>query len=137
MMRAIRLDVVTNMLTTYGQCNRCSLIFEETGLKREFDRRQLDEYPQDLREESEKLSVWIRELKQLYKHRLVIRLIDAQSLAGVYKALRHRVREYPTFVVDGKETLSGWDKGRLEELIDRHIKALVLARRQSLPSSAS
>jgi len=136
-MRAIRLDVVTNMLTTYGQCNRCSLIFEETGLKREFDRRQLDEYPQDLREESEKLSVWIRELKQLYKHRLVIRLIDAQSLAGVYKALRHRVREYPTFVVDGKETLSGWDKGRLEELIDRHIKALVLARRQSLPSSAS
>jgi len=136
-MRAIRLDVVTNMLTTYGQCNRCSLIFEETGLKREFDRRQLDEYPQDLKEESEKLSVWIRELKQLYKHRLVIRLIDAQSLAGVYKALRHRVREYPTFVVDGKETLSGWDKGRLEELIDRHIKTLVLARRQSLPSSAS
>ena len=136
-MRAIRLEVVTNMLTTYGQCNRCSLVFEETGLKREFDRRQLDEYPQDLREESEKLSVWIRELKQLYKHRLVIRLIDAQSLAGVYKALRHRVREYPTFVVDGKETLSGWDKGRLEELIDRHIKALVLARRQSLPSSAS
>ena len=136
-MRAIRLDVVTNMLTTYGQCNRCSLIFEETGLKREFDRRQLDEYPQDLREESEKLSVWIRELKQLYKHRLVIRLIDAQSLAGVYKALRHRVREYPTFVVDGKETLSGWDKGRLEELIDRHIKALVLARRGGLPSSAS
>jgi tRNA/tmRNA/rRNA uracil-C5-methylase (TrmA/RlmC/RlmD family) len=125
------------MLTTYGQCNRCSLIFEETGLKREFDRRQLDEYPQDLREESEKLSVWIRELKQLYKHRLVIRLIDAQSLAGVYKALRHRVREYPTFVVDGKETLSGWDKGRLEELIDRHIKALVLARRGGLPSSAS
>ena len=136
-MRAIRLDVVTNMLTTYGQCNRCSLIFEETGLKREFDRRQLDEYPQDLKEESEKLSVWIRELKQLYKHRLVIRLIDAQSLAGVYKALRHRVREYPTFVVDGKETLSGWDKGRLEELIDRHIKALVLARRGGLPSSAS
>jgi hypothetical protein len=136
-MRAIRLEVVTNMLTTYGQCNRCSLVFEETGLKRESDRRQLDEYPQDLKEESEKLSVWIRELKQLYKHRLVIRLIDAQSLAGVYKALRHRVRKYPTFIVDGKETLSGWDKGRLEELIDRHIKALVLARRGGLQSSAS
>lgn len=136
-MRAIRLEVVTNMLTTYGQCNRCSLIFEETGLKRESDRRQLDEYPQDLKEESEKLSIWIRELKQLYKHRLVIRLIDAQSLAGVYKALRHRVRKYPTFIVDGKETLSGWDKRRLEELIDKQIKALIFARRQSLQSSVS
>ena len=136
-MRPILLEVVTNMLTTYGQCSRCSMIFEEAGLKREYHRKQIDEYPRDLKEESEKLSDWVRELKQLYKHRLVIRLIDAQSLLGVYKALRHRVRKYPAFIVERKETLSGWDKSRLEELLDKHIKALVLSRRASLQSSAS
>ena len=136
-MRPILLEVVTNTLTTYGQCSRCSILFEEAGLKREYRRKEIDEYPKDLKEESEKLSDWVRELKQLYKHRLLIRLIDAQSLLGVYKALRHRVRKYPAFIVDGNETLSGWDKSRLEELLDKHIKALVLSRRASLQSSAS
>ena len=136
-MRPILLEVVTKMMTTYGHCSRCSIIFDKAGLKRAYHEREFDEYPQDLKEESAKLSDWVRELNRLYKHRLLIKLIDAQSLLGIYKSLRHRVRKYPTFIVDGKETLSGWDKGRLEELIDRHIKALVLARRGGLPSSAS
>jgi hypothetical protein len=88
-----------------------------------------------LKEEVAKLSDWIRDLNRLYKHRLSIRLIDVQSLPGIYKSLRHRIRTYPTFIVEGKETYAGWDKSRLESLLDKYIKnALPLKDRGLQPS---
>ena len=77
----------------------------------------MDEYPLDLKEEYLKLCDWIRELTRLYKDGLLIKLIDAQSILGLYKSLRHRVRKYPSFIVEGKETYTGWDKKRLESLL--------------------
>jgi hypothetical protein len=77
----------------------------------------MDEYPPDLKEEYLKLSDWIRELTRIYKDRLLIKLIDAQSILGIYKSFRHWVRKYPTFIVEGQETYAGWDKKRLERLL--------------------
>jgi hypothetical protein len=77
----------------------------------------MDEYPSDLKEEYLKLSDWIRELIRIYEDRLLIRLIDAQSILGFYKSLRHWVRKYPTFIVEGQETYTGWDKKRLQTLL--------------------
>jgi len=70
-----------------------------------------------LKEEYIKLSDWIRELSRTYEHRLLIKLIDAQSILGIYKSLRHWVRKYPTFIVEGQEAYAGWDKNRLESLL--------------------
>ena len=77
----------------------------------------MDEYPPDLKEEYLKLSDWIRELIRIYEDRLLIKLIDAQSILGFYKSLRHWVRKYPTFIVERQETYTGWDKKRLENLL--------------------
>jgi hypothetical protein len=77
----------------------------------------MDEYPPDLKEEYLKLSEWIRELTRNYKDRLLIRLIDAQSILGIYKSLRHWIRKYPTFIVEGQEAYTGWDRKRLESLL--------------------
>ncbi len=77
----------------------------------------MDEYPLDSKEEYLQLCDWIRELTRLYKDRLLIKLIDAQSILGFYKSLRHWVRKYPAFIVEGKETYTGWDKKRLESLL--------------------
>ena len=79
----------------------------------------MDEYPSDLKEEYLKLSDWIRELTRIYEDRLLIKLIDAQSILGFYKSLRHWVRKYPTFIVEGQETYTGWDKRRLETLLGK------------------
>jgi hypothetical protein len=97
----------------------------------------VNEYPSDLKEEFAKLSDWLRELTRLYKHRLLIKVIDAQSLFGIYKSLRHRIRKYPTFIVEGRETYAGWDKDQLESLLDKHIKASVLSRRRRLEPTLS
>jgi len=79
----------------------------------------MDEYPSDLKAEYLKLSDWIRELTRIYEDRLLIKLIDAQSILGFYKSLRHWVRKYPTFIVEGQETYTGWDKKQLETLLGK------------------
>ena len=120
-MKPILLEIVTLMIITVDQCTHCSILFHEAGIRQRHRQQEFDEYPKDLRDESAQLSDWIHDLKRLYKHRLLIRLIEAQSLTGIYKSLRHRIRRYPAFIIEGKETVSGWDKARLEGLLDRHV----------------
>jgi hypothetical protein len=120
------------MLTTLGQCRACSIVFDEAGLNQKIRQKADEEYPPDFIEETKQLSSWIQELRQLYKHRLSIRLIDAKSFLGFYKSLRYRIRKYPGFIVEGKETYIGWDRQKLEALLDKHIKASILSRRQDL-----
>lgn len=130
-MRPILLEIVTSMITTLGQCRSCEVIFQEAGLSEKVSQKEVNEYPQDLVQESEKLSDLIRQLKQLYRHRLSIKLIDAKSFLGVYKSLRHWVRKYPTFIVEGKETYSGWDKDQIEVILDKYIKASIPSKHRT------
>jgi hypothetical protein len=129
-MKPVIVEIVTRVMTSFGHCRHCDVVFHQTGLDQVLHQREINDYPADLREEFANLSAWIRELNRLYKHRLRIRLIDAQSLSGLYKSLRHRIRKYPTFIVEGKETYSGWDKERLEGLLDKYIRG-ALAQKAS------
>jgi hypothetical protein len=137
MMKPILLEIVTKVLTSWGQCRRCKILFDQAGLDQKFRQGEMDEYPPDLIEEYTRLSDWIRELNRLYKHRLLIKLIDVQSPLGIYKSLRYRIRTYPTFVVEGKETYTGWDKGQLESLLDKYINNSLLSKRRGLQPSLS
>ena len=136
-MKPILLEVVAKMMTSFDQCRRCKVFFDQTGLNRKVEQNEIDEYPPDLKEENRNLLDWMRELNRLYKHRLSIKLIDAPSLLGVYKSLRHRIRTYPTFIVEGKETYAGWDKGQLESLLDKYIHRALPSKHRSLQPSPS
>jgi hypothetical protein len=127
-MKPILLEIVTRVLTHFDHCAHCEVLFGQAGLDKKFHQREMEEYPP----EHLRLSDWIRELTQLYKHRVVIKLIDVQSLMGIYKSFRHRIRTYPTFIVEGKETCAGWDKNRLESLLDKYIKSMNQSRQQNL-----
>ncbi len=133
-MKPILLEIVTRVLTTYDHCRHCEVIFDQAGLDKDFHRQEVNEYPPDLKDEMIKLSEWIRELTHLYKHRLLIKLVDVQSLLGIYKSLRHRLRRYPAFIVERKEVYTGWDKNQLEDLLDKHVKtSLVGKERKAQP----
>jgi len=126
--KPISLDVITRTITTFGHCRHCEVVFDQAGFDKEAHRREMNEYPADLKDESENLSHWLAELNRLYKHRLRIRLIDAQSLAGLYRCLRYRIRKLPAFIVEGKEAYSGWDKEKLEGLLDKHIRGSLVSK---------
>ncbi len=121
-MKPIRLEIVTRVLTTFDHCSHCEVIFDQAEINRKFHQRDLNEYPQDLTEEFARLSDWIRELNHLYKHRLLIRLIDIQSLLGIYKSVRHRIRKYPAFIIDRKRKYAGRDKDELDALIRQRLE---------------
>ena len=136
-MKPIQLEIVTKVVTFFDHCRRCQILFDQAGLDKKVHQKEMEEYPPDLKEEYTKLSDWIQELNHLYKHRLLIKLIDVQSPLGIYKSLRHRIRTYPTFIVEGKETYTGWDKNQLESLLDKHIKNSLPSKHQNLQPSLS
>lgn len=134
-MRPILLEIVAKLITTFGHCRHYEILFDKASLGQKFHQKEMDEYPSDIKEEFIQLSAWIRELSRLYKHRLTIKLIDAQSLLGIYKSLRHRIRTYPAFIVERKEIYFGWDKNQLEDLLDKYVKASVpLKHRRAQPT---
>jgi len=136
-MKPIRLEIVTKVITLFDTCRRCQVIFGQAGLDKKIHQKEMEEYPPDLKEEYMRLSDWIRELSRLYKHRLRIKLIDVQSPLGIYKSLRHRIRTYPGFIVEGKETYIGWDKSQLEGLLDKYIQSSLRSNHRGLQPSLS
>jgi len=136
-MKPILLEIVARVLTTYDHCRHCELFFGQAGLDKKFHQKEVNEFPPDLREEFVKLSEWMKELTRLYKHRLFIKLIDVQSFLGIYKSLRHGIRRYPTFIIEGKEVYSGWDKSQLEGLLDKHIQTSLLPKHRRVQPTLS
>ncbi|HET6460487.1 MAG TPA: hypothetical protein VFG29_06835 [Syntrophales bacterium] len=121
-MKTISVEVVSNFFTTYSHCTRCEAVFRESGLGKEANRGDIEDYPAELKEEIIKISDRIDELKRLYKHRIQIRLTDAQSPRGIYKSLIHRLRRYPAFIIEKKDVYIGWDRERIDELIDKYLR---------------
>ncbi len=118
-------------------CRHCEVFFDQAGFDKKFHQKEVNEYPSDLKEEYAKLCEWMKELTRLYKHRLFIKLIDVQSFVGIYKSLRYRIRRYPTFIIEGKEVYTGWDKNQLESLLDKYIKEALPAKHRHLQPSLS
>ena len=56
-----------------------------------------------------RLSDWVRKTRQTHGQRVVVRILDPQSLAGFWKVIKHRIRHYPTCLVDGAERVVGWE----------------------------
>ncbi|MFB0508134.1 MAG: hypothetical protein ACETWT_15510 [Thermodesulfobacteriota bacterium] len=120
-MKPVHVDVITQVLTTYSHCKRCEVFCNLVGINRGIHSREINEYPEEIKDEFLRLSNWIRELVRLYQHRIFIRVIDAHSPMGILKSLWHRVWKCPAFIVEGKDKYVGWDTERLEALIDRHL----------------
>ena len=114
MMKPLTVEVVSNLITAFGGCSRCELVLNEAGVNARARYQDMADYPAELQEELAKLGDWLSELCRLYRHRISIRLIDAKSPFGIYKSLLHRIRRYPTFIIEKKDGLQrlGQEKDR-------------------------
>jgi len=123
-MKPILLEVIAPMLSTIEMnCRSCRLMFDTLGIGRTHRSTSANEYPDDWKQAVGFLSDWIQEMTHLYRHRIKIRIIDAQSPLGLWMQIRHRLFRFPAFVVDKKQTYIGWDTQQLEALIDERIHA--------------
>jgi hypothetical protein len=121
--KPLRVEVVSKMLAVQTEeCKNCRLIFEEVGLKSKFHNQEINQYPNDIKEEVLRLSDWIRELVRRYPNNVQFKIIDAMTPLGLYKMLRHRIRKFPGFIIAHRKTYSGWDTKRLEAIINQHLQ---------------
>jgi len=121
-MKPITIEVLSLVPGLFDLWPHCEYVTDQVGLKKKKDERDLNEYPEDLKEEYLFLSDWIRELASRYREQILIRVIDVQSLQGVYKSLRHGIHRYPTLIINKKEKYTGKDKARFDALLQQHLR---------------
>ena len=93
---------------------------------------EINEYPEEVKAEYLRLSDWVRKTRQTHGQRVVVRILDPQSLAGFWKVIMHRIRRYPTFLVDGAERVVGWEgdpDGALNRVLARQTAGVPQAAR--------
>jgi hypothetical protein len=112
--RPIQLQVIAPVLTNFYHCMHCEQIFAQAGIGQRVHQEEREQYPPHVLEEYERLRALIFALAHRYGGRIRIRVVDPQSLEGFFKSLRYWVRTYPTFIIDGREKVRGWDRQALE-----------------------
>lgn len=120
-MNLLSIEVIAPVLTEFYHCLHCETIFDQTGLGRRVHGGQINEYPEDLKEDFLRLSNWLVELAHRYGDAVRIRLIDPQSLEGFLYSVRYWVRRYPAFIINGRKEYVGWDKAALDRVLQPHI----------------
>lgn len=80
----------------------------------------ISEYPPELLSDQDRLAALVVELVNRFGNDIAIHIIDPQSLPGIFKALRYRVRKYPAFIIDGQELVVGWNPTALERALMFH-----------------
>jgi hypothetical protein len=120
----VRLDVIAYAPTVFYHCQHCEIAFQNAGLGDRVHHEQAEEgLPADLQAEYAEVSDWIHRIVVRYGRRLRVRLIDAASVEGVWKSLRHKIRRYPAAVVAGRHVHVGADLWSLEPMIERELAA--------------
>ncbi|MGD2205422.1 MAG: hypothetical protein PVH17_01470 [Anaerolineae bacterium] len=127
-MESVRLEVIAPMFQGMGICTACELVMAEADLGERPTERALDEYPQEWQEEYQRLADWVYDLADRYGDEILIKVIDPRTPEGLLKSLRHWVRQYPTWVVNGKKRAVGWDRQALEAALQHpqeegHVQA--------------
>lgn len=116
----LQVEIVARTISSMMHCSHCQIFLDEVGVGPQVHRENLQAYPPEWREEWERLSALVEHLAQRFAGRIVIHLTDAQSLRGLWWAIRG-VRRYPTFIVGGVERLNGWDEERIAQCIQQQL----------------
>lgn len=122
-MRPVRVEVITYAPTFFFHCQHCELAFQEMGVGAAVHREQAREaLPDDLRQEFQALSLWAHDVVERFGRNVRLRVVDAASIEGVLKSLRHGVRRYPAVIIEGRDKHVGADLESVLPTIERHVE---------------
>ncbi len=120
-MSHVSVQVIAPVLTNFFHCMHCERVFDQAGIGRQVHQEELEQYPEDAKQEAARLANWLFDLAHRYDDQIHIRVIDPQSPEGLFKSLRYWVRKYPTFIVDGHEKVTGWDQATLDTILQARL----------------
>lgn len=119
-MKTVLIEVITPLPESYGLCPSCEALLTDALPDQRPLERGLEEYPADWQSDFHRLAGWIADLTARHRNQVTVHLLDPRSPRGLWKALRHRARRYPTFVVSSAKEhtrVVGWDRDRLDAAV--------------------
>jgi hypothetical protein len=120
----LEVEVIVHAPTVFHHCQHCELVWHETGFSRGVHAEQLaSALPEDLQREYAAVWDWVHRLLQTHRDRVAVKVIDATSLHGLWRALRHGLHRYPAILVGGREKVVGMDLNLADSLVARHLCA--------------
>jgi hypothetical protein len=123
----VQVEILTYAPTEFYHCQHCEFVWDSVGFgKRIREEQRVDALPTDLRAEYTAIADWAAAARAQFGERLRITVVDVASVEGVIKAVRHRARRFPTFIVDGRDAIVGFDVDRLNAALERRAAQALL-----------
>lgn len=120
--KPLLVEIVAYAPTAYYHCTHCEVIWQETGFSHGLHEEQVaNALPAEMLQEYQAVSDWVRHLFDAHCDRVMVKVIDAASIEGFWKTLRHGLKHYPAVVVGGQTKFVGPDFKFAEAEIDRQL----------------
>jgi hypothetical protein len=119
--KPLEVEIITHVLGSVDHCAHCQVFIDGVGVGQKIHKTDLESYPSEWKSEWQQMSDLVLNLAERYAGKLVIKITDAQTPQALWKALRHSIRKYPTFLIAG-EKYQGYDEQIIANLIDRHLQ---------------
>lgn len=133
--RPILVEILTYAPTQFYHCQHCEFVWQQAGAGAAFHREQLAaSIPEDLKNEYADLARSVRDMAECYGGRVVFRLIDAASVEGLWKTVRHNARRYPAFIVAGQALRGGAAFEQVKVQVDRLLAREGVSGAQASPT---
>ncbi|MBI4573894.1 MAG: hypothetical protein HY713_11505 [candidate division NC10 bacterium] len=116
-MPTVNVEVIAPLISGATHCQHCENFLDDVGISQRVQEEELKSYPEEMWQDYARLSQMVRDLTARYGNQLRITLIDPHTPMGLWKSVRHWVRSYPTFIVNGQAKYAGWDLGSLDCLL--------------------
>lgn len=101
-------EIIAYAPTAYYHCTHCEVAWREMGANNRVHEEQLKtSLPDELMNEYQIVSNWVQELFRKYCDAILLKVIDAASIEGVYKSLKYNARRYPAIIVNGRSRFLG------------------------------
>jgi hypothetical protein len=124
----LKVEIIAYAPTAFYHCQHCEVVWDQIGFSRGVRQEQLNSgLPEDMQREYLAVSDWVRQLFSRYCDQVVVQVIDAASVEGVWKSLRYRIHRYPAVIVDGREKAFGTDFRLADAAIARRLAPVLSA----------
>jgi hypothetical protein len=118
----VQVEILTYAPTEFYHCQHCEVVWHSIGFGQRIRAEQRSAgLPDDLQAEYSAIADWVAAAHARYGDQLRVKVVDVASVEGVFKAIRHRARRFPAFVVDGSERIIGFDRQRLDAALAQRL----------------
>ncbi len=108
MSKPLLVEIIAYAPTAYYHCTHCEVSWREMGMDNRIHEEQLQSsLPEDLIQEYQTVSDWVKEMFRVHCDAILLKVIDAASIEGFYKALKYNARRYPAVIVNQKARFLG------------------------------